>query len=175
MANELQLAVAHKSRLNTRGIGKAKTTSVNKKLSKTVEDLAVQQQGFPKTTVELSEEKSLQKPHADAAALTQADGGHKETQGWTTVKNTSKNGMDIDDDQQNSKNTQEKRSKRNINGYRNRAHTEITKCRKQFYPTPCQTTPSSKGSKETGYLTTTEQIKLRGAAAIKTVTEVVTP
>eukprot|EP00957_Ditylum_brightwellii_P096726 7366801-Ditylum_brightwellii.AAC.1 len=59
MAIKLQSPVAHKSSLNTRSIGKARTTSGHKKLSKTVEDLAVQQQGFPKGAVKLSEEKSL--------------------------------------------------------------------------------------------------------------------
>ena len=78
MANKPQSSIAHKSRLNTRGIGKARTTSVNKKLSKTVEDLAVQQQCFPGGTVELSEEKSLQKPPADASTLTLANIGMAE-------------------------------------------------------------------------------------------------
>eukprot|EP00957_Ditylum_brightwellii_P063640 4830701-Ditylum_brightwellii.AAC.1 len=49
------------------------------------------------------------------------------------------------------------------------------KHRKQFHPTPYQTIQTPKGSKETGYLNTAEHIKLRGAVAIKTVTEVVTP
>eukprot|EP00957_Ditylum_brightwellii_P003774 286671-Ditylum_brightwellii.AAC.1 len=37
----------------------------NKKLSKTVEDVAVNQQSFSEGVVELSEEKSLQRPPAD--------------------------------------------------------------------------------------------------------------
>ena len=98
MANKPQFSVAHKSRLNTRGIGKARTSSVNKKLPKTVEDLAVQQQDFPGYTVELLEEKSLQKPPVDDAVLNLADVEQKEIQEWTKVNNTSKNGMEIGDD-----------------------------------------------------------------------------
>eukprot|EP00957_Ditylum_brightwellii_P053125 4028055-Ditylum_brightwellii.AAC.1 len=75
MANEQQASVAHKTIQNARSIGKARTPSVNKKLSQTVEDLTGHQQGFLKDVVKLSEEKSLQKPSADATALTLADGG----------------------------------------------------------------------------------------------------
>eukprot|EP00957_Ditylum_brightwellii_P153819 11708002-Ditylum_brightwellii.AAC.1 len=105
MANKLQSSVAHKSRLNTRGTSKPRATSVNKKLSKTMEDLAVQQQGFPGYAVELLEEKSLQKPPADAAVLNLADVEKTETHGWNKANNTSKSGMDIDDDLQNSEKT----------------------------------------------------------------------
>eukprot|EP00957_Ditylum_brightwellii_P033869 2566708-Ditylum_brightwellii.AAC.1 len=78
MANKQRASVAHKTSQNVRSIGKARTTSVHKELSKTVEDLARHQQGFPKGTEELSEEKSLQKPPADTTVLTLADGGHRE-------------------------------------------------------------------------------------------------
>eukprot|EP00957_Ditylum_brightwellii_P039082 2954114-Ditylum_brightwellii.AAC.1 len=166
MANEQQASVAHKTSQNTRSIGKARTTSVDKKLSKTVEDFA---------GLKLSEEKSLQKPPVDATALTLADGGSTEKNRWTTVNNTSKTTMEIDDTHQQSKNKQEKSPNWNGNGYSNKTNTTTTQCRKRFHPTPYQTTQATKGSKEPGYLTTAEQIKLRGAVAIKTVTEVLTP
>eukprot|EP00957_Ditylum_brightwellii_P131390 10020636-Ditylum_brightwellii.AAC.1 len=47
--------------------------------------------------------------------------------------------------------------------------------RKQFHPTPYQTKQTPNLIKEKDYLSTEEQIKLRGAVAIGTATEVVTP
>eukprot|EP00957_Ditylum_brightwellii_P131428 10023846-Ditylum_brightwellii.AAC.1 len=88
MANEQQASVAHKTSQNARSISKARTPSVQKKLSQKVEDLAGQQQGFPEGVVKLSEDKSLQKPPTDATALTLADGGSTEKNEWTTVNNT---------------------------------------------------------------------------------------
>eukprot|EP00957_Ditylum_brightwellii_P020261 1529230-Ditylum_brightwellii.AAC.1 len=70
MANDQQTSGEHKMIQNARSISKASTPSVKKTLSKTVEDLAGLQQGFPKGTVKLLEEKSLQKPSTDAKALT---------------------------------------------------------------------------------------------------------
>eukprot|EP00957_Ditylum_brightwellii_P080478 6121272-Ditylum_brightwellii.AAC.1 len=84
MADEQQVSVAHKTIQNARSIIKARTPSVQKNLSQTVEDLAGHQQGFPKGAVKLSEEKSLQKPPANAKALTLADGGTTEEIEWTT-------------------------------------------------------------------------------------------
>eukprot|EP00957_Ditylum_brightwellii_P103609 7893786-Ditylum_brightwellii.AAC.2 len=81
MAYEQRLSVAHKTSQNTRSIGKSRTTNVHKKLSKTVKDLAGQQQGFPKGVVKLPEEKSLQKPPTDATVLSLADGGPTEKMG----------------------------------------------------------------------------------------------
>eukprot|EP00957_Ditylum_brightwellii_P096937 7382122-Ditylum_brightwellii.AAC.1 len=103
MANEQQASVAHKRIQNARSISKARTPSVNKKLSTTVEDLAGNQQGFPEGVVELSEEKLLQKPFVDAMTLTLADGGSMEETKWTTVNNTSKLAMQIDEAHQQSK------------------------------------------------------------------------
>eukprot|EP00957_Ditylum_brightwellii_P063641 4830701-Ditylum_brightwellii.AAC.2 len=107
MANEQQASVAHKTSQNARSIGKSRTIRVHKKLFKTVEDLAGQQQGFPECTVKLLEEKSSQKPPADAMSLTLADGGPTAENKWTTVNNTSKTAMEIDDAHQQSKNKQE--------------------------------------------------------------------
>eukprot|EP00957_Ditylum_brightwellii_P008833 670020-Ditylum_brightwellii.AAC.1 len=96
MADEQQTSSKHKLIQNTRSISKASTHSVRKKLSKTVEDLAGVQQGFPKGVVELSEEKSLQKPTADTKALTQANDGTMEENKWTMVNDLGKLAMGID-------------------------------------------------------------------------------
>eukprot|EP00957_Ditylum_brightwellii_P046558 3532809-Ditylum_brightwellii.AAC.1 len=65
MADEQQTPGTHKMTQNARITSNARGTLAKEKLSKTVEDLAGQQQGFPKGAIELSEEKSLQKPPAD--------------------------------------------------------------------------------------------------------------
>eukprot|EP00957_Ditylum_brightwellii_P158587 12071406-Ditylum_brightwellii.AAC.1 len=75
MADKQQTPGTHKTTQNTRITNNARGTLAKEKLSKTVEDLGVQQQGFPKGAVELLEEKSLQKPPADATALTLANFG----------------------------------------------------------------------------------------------------
>eukprot|EP00957_Ditylum_brightwellii_P116047 8853299-Ditylum_brightwellii.AAC.1 len=116
MANEQQASVTHKTIQNTRSIGKTRTPSVNKKLSQTVEDLAGHQQGFPKGVVELSEEKSSQKPPADATALTLADGGSKDKTKWTTVNNMGKSAMEIDEAHQQSKKKTKSSPKRRDRG-----------------------------------------------------------
>eukprot|EP00957_Ditylum_brightwellii_P131503 10030406-Ditylum_brightwellii.AAC.1 len=108
-------------------------------------------------------------------ALTLADGGLMEKNRWTTVNNTSKTTMEIDYAHQQSKNKQKKSPNWIGNGYSNKTNTTTPERRKRFQPTPYQKTQATKGSKETGYLTTAEQFKLHRAAAIKTVTEVVTP
>eukprot|EP00957_Ditylum_brightwellii_P003482 263546-Ditylum_brightwellii.AAC.1 len=60
-----QTAESHKTTTKgTKASGKH-DKHTNKKLSKTVEDFAVNQQSFLEGVVELSEEKSLQKPPAD--------------------------------------------------------------------------------------------------------------
>eukprot|EP00957_Ditylum_brightwellii_P171143 13028171-Ditylum_brightwellii.AAC.1 len=66
MADEQRTPGTHKMTQNARVTNNARVTLAKGKLSKTVEDLAVQQQGFPEGAVELLEEKSLQKPPADA-------------------------------------------------------------------------------------------------------------
>eukprot|EP00957_Ditylum_brightwellii_P108222 8256912-Ditylum_brightwellii.AAC.1 len=66
MANKQRTTSTHKTMQNTRITSNARGTLAIEKLSKTVEDLAVQQQSFPKGVVEFLEEKSLQKPPADA-------------------------------------------------------------------------------------------------------------
>eukprot|EP00957_Ditylum_brightwellii_P110760 8448236-Ditylum_brightwellii.AAC.2 len=96
MADDQQTSSKHKLIQNTRSISKASTPNVKKKLSKTVEDLAGHQQGFPEGTVELSEEKSLQKPPADAKALTLANNNTTEENEWTTVNNKRKLDMEVD-------------------------------------------------------------------------------
>eukprot|EP00957_Ditylum_brightwellii_P082487 6271441-Ditylum_brightwellii.AAC.1 len=53
MANEQRASIAHKRIQNARSISKVRTPSVQKKLSKTVEDLAGHQQGFPEGAVKL--------------------------------------------------------------------------------------------------------------------------
>eukprot|EP00957_Ditylum_brightwellii_P055926 4237668-Ditylum_brightwellii.AAC.1 len=97
MADDQQTPGKHKSIQNVRSITKASTPNVKKKLSKTVEDLAGQQQGFPEGTVELLEEKSLQKPPAGAKALTLANDDTTEENKWTTVNNTRKLAMEVDE------------------------------------------------------------------------------
>eukprot|EP00957_Ditylum_brightwellii_P198240 15105430-Ditylum_brightwellii.AAC.1 len=66
MADEQQTTGTHKTTQNARITSNARGTPAIEKLSKTVEDLVVEQQGFPEGVVELLEEKSLQKPPADA-------------------------------------------------------------------------------------------------------------
>eukprot|EP00957_Ditylum_brightwellii_P108797 8299349-Ditylum_brightwellii.AAC.1 len=66
MADKQQTTGTHKTMQNARITSNVRGMSTIEKLSKTVEDLAVQQQGFPEGAIELSEEKSLQKPSADA-------------------------------------------------------------------------------------------------------------
>eukprot|EP00957_Ditylum_brightwellii_P153334 11669564-Ditylum_brightwellii.AAC.1 len=65
MDGEQRTAVSHKK--TTKGTKESyeNGTHTRKKLSKTVEDFAVNKQSFPGGVVELSEEKSLQKPPAD--------------------------------------------------------------------------------------------------------------
>eukprot|EP00957_Ditylum_brightwellii_P104576 7968702-Ditylum_brightwellii.AAC.1 len=75
MADEQRTTGTHKTMQNSRITSNARGTLAKEKLPKTVEDLAVQQQGFPKGTVELLEEKPLQKPPADATVLTLANFG----------------------------------------------------------------------------------------------------
>eukprot|EP00957_Ditylum_brightwellii_P026617 2012631-Ditylum_brightwellii.AAC.1 len=66
MADKQRTTGTHKTTQNVRIMSNARGMLAIEKLSNTVEDLAVQQQGFPKGAVELLEEKSLQKPPADA-------------------------------------------------------------------------------------------------------------
>eukprot|EP00957_Ditylum_brightwellii_P200684 15298487-Ditylum_brightwellii.AAC.1 len=96
MADDQQTSGEHKTIQSVKSISKASAPSVKKKMSKTVEDLAGVQQGFPEGTVELLEETSLQKPPADAKALTLADGGTTKEIKWTTVNSTGKSAMEID-------------------------------------------------------------------------------
>eukprot|EP00957_Ditylum_brightwellii_P039943 3023775-Ditylum_brightwellii.AAC.1 len=83
--------------------------------------------------------------------------------------------MEIDDAHQQNKNKQKKSPNQNGNGYNSKANTTTPERRKRFHPAPYQATQTTKGSKEPGHLTIAEQIKLRGAVAIKSVTEAVTP
>eukprot|EP00957_Ditylum_brightwellii_P157817 12012177-Ditylum_brightwellii.AAC.1 len=62
-----------------------------------MEDLAVQQQGFHKGTVELSEEKSLQKPPADATKLTLANFGMADDNEWMTMTCKDKSDMEMEE------------------------------------------------------------------------------
>eukprot|EP00957_Ditylum_brightwellii_P072763 5530359-Ditylum_brightwellii.AAC.1 len=66
MADEQRATGTHKTTQHARITSNARGTPAIEKLSQTVGDLAVQQRGFPEGVVELSEEKSLQKPPADA-------------------------------------------------------------------------------------------------------------
>eukprot|EP00957_Ditylum_brightwellii_P084509 6426086-Ditylum_brightwellii.AAC.1 len=94
MADDQQTSGKHKSIQNARSISKASTPNVKKKLSKTMEDLAGHQQGLPKGAVKLLGEKSLQKPPADAKALTLANNDTTEENKWTTVNNKGKLDME---------------------------------------------------------------------------------
>eukprot|EP00957_Ditylum_brightwellii_P034225 2595233-Ditylum_brightwellii.AAC.1 len=85
MADEQQMSGTHKTTQNARISSNVRTTLAKEKLSKIVEDLAVQQQGFPKGAVELLEEKSLQKSPADTTALTLANFGMADDNKWTMV------------------------------------------------------------------------------------------
>eukprot|EP00957_Ditylum_brightwellii_P083918 6377941-Ditylum_brightwellii.AAC.1 len=82
---------------NARITSNARTTLVNEKLPKTVEDLAVQQQGFPEGAVELSEEKSSQKPPTDATALTLANIGMADENEWMAVNHKGKSDMEMEE------------------------------------------------------------------------------
>eukprot|EP00957_Ditylum_brightwellii_P199930 15240983-Ditylum_brightwellii.AAC.1 len=85
--------------------------------------------------VELSEEKSSQKPPADATALNLADIKKVMTQGLTQVNNTRKNGMDIDDDLWKRENTQDKHNNGKDNAQTNTVQREKIKSKKRFHPT----------------------------------------
>eukprot|EP00957_Ditylum_brightwellii_P206298 15347730-Ditylum_brightwellii.AAC.1 len=161
MANDQQTSGKHKMIQNTRSISKASTPSVKKKLSKTVEYLAGLQQGFPKGTVELLEEKSLQKPPANTTALTLADGGTTEEIEWTTVNNTGKLANEIDEAYKQSKEKPASSTKRKEQGNSNIITTPILERRKRFHPMPYQTKQAPKASEEKDYLNTAEQIKLQ--------------
>eukprot|EP00957_Ditylum_brightwellii_P003082 235312-Ditylum_brightwellii.AAC.1 len=65
--------------------------------------------------------------------------------------------------------------KRRDKGNNNSINTPTLERRKRFHPMPYQTKQATKASKQKDYLSTAEQIKLQGVAAIDTVTEVVTP
>eukprot|EP00957_Ditylum_brightwellii_P098530 7505805-Ditylum_brightwellii.AAC.1 len=75
----------------------ARGMQAKEKLSKTVEDLAVQQQGFPKGTVELLEEKSSQKPPVDATALTLAKFGLTDDNEWMMMTHKGKLDMEMEE------------------------------------------------------------------------------
>eukprot|EP00957_Ditylum_brightwellii_P105065 8008012-Ditylum_brightwellii.AAC.1 len=75
MADKQRTPGTHKMTQNARITNNVRGMLAKEKLPKTVEDLAVQQQDFSKGAVELSEEKFLQKPPADATALTLANFG----------------------------------------------------------------------------------------------------
>eukprot|EP00957_Ditylum_brightwellii_P057400 4352272-Ditylum_brightwellii.AAC.1 len=97
MADEQRTPGTHKTTQNARITNNARVTLAKGKLSKTVEDLTVQQQGFPEGTVELLEEKSLQKPSADATALTLANFGLADDNEWTTVPCKGKSDMEMEE------------------------------------------------------------------------------
>eukprot|EP00957_Ditylum_brightwellii_P066839 5072596-Ditylum_brightwellii.AAC.1 len=97
MADKQHTSGEHKSIQKGRSTRKASTPQVRKKLSKTVEDLTGHQQGFLKGAVKLLEEKSLQKPPADAKALTLANNDMAEENEWTTVNNKGKLDMEVDE------------------------------------------------------------------------------
>eukprot|EP00957_Ditylum_brightwellii_P120951 9224880-Ditylum_brightwellii.AAC.1 len=96
MADEQQTTGTHKTTQNARIMNNARGTLAKEKLSKTVEDLAVQHQGFPKGAVELSEEKSLQKPPADATALSLANFGMADDNEWMTMTCKGKSDMEME-------------------------------------------------------------------------------
>eukprot|EP00957_Ditylum_brightwellii_P093499 7120328-Ditylum_brightwellii.AAC.1 len=97
MADKQQTPSTHKTTQNVRITNNARVTLVKGKLSKTVEDLAVQQQGFPEGAVELLEEKSLQKPPADATSLTLANFGMTDDNKWTMVTCKGKSDMEMEE------------------------------------------------------------------------------
>eukprot|EP00957_Ditylum_brightwellii_P080573 6128883-Ditylum_brightwellii.AAC.1 len=90
MADEEQMSSKHKSIQIARSISKASTPNVRKKLSKTVEELAGHQQGFPEGVVEFLEEKSSQKPPVEAKALILANNDIVEENEWTMVNSKGK-------------------------------------------------------------------------------------
>eukprot|EP00957_Ditylum_brightwellii_P083067 6314441-Ditylum_brightwellii.AAC.1 len=65
MYGEQRTAVWHKTTTKGTKSSDENGTHTRKKFSKTVEDFAVNQQSFRGVVVELSEEKSLQKPPVD--------------------------------------------------------------------------------------------------------------
>eukprot|EP00957_Ditylum_brightwellii_P025777 1949838-Ditylum_brightwellii.AAC.1 len=65
MDGEQRMGELHKTTTKGTKVSDKLGKHTNKKLSKTVEDFAVNQQCFPEGVVELSDEKSLQKPPAD--------------------------------------------------------------------------------------------------------------
>eukprot|EP00957_Ditylum_brightwellii_P039915 3022008-Ditylum_brightwellii.AAC.1 len=97
MADEQRTSCTHKITQNTRITSNARITLVNEKLPKTVEDLAGHQQGFPEGAVELLEEKSLQKPPADATVLTLANIDMVDENEWTTMTCKGKKDMEMEE------------------------------------------------------------------------------
>eukprot|EP00957_Ditylum_brightwellii_P069116 5246987-Ditylum_brightwellii.AAC.1 len=97
MADEQQTTGTHKTTQNARITSNARGTLAKEKLPKTVENLAVQQQGFPEGAVELSEEKSLQKPPADATALTMANFSMADDNKWMTMTRKGKLDTEIEE------------------------------------------------------------------------------
>eukprot|EP00957_Ditylum_brightwellii_P080961 6158508-Ditylum_brightwellii.AAC.1 len=175
MADKQHTSGAHKLIQNTRTTSKASTPQVRKKMSKTVEDLAGHQQGFPKGTVKLSEEKSLQKPPAKAMALTLANNDMAEENKWTTVNNKGKSDMEVEEAVQLGEERPEGTLKRKETSNGHTRTTPSLEQRKQFQPTPHHAKQAPKTIRETDFQTAAEQIKLRGATAIEKAMEVVTP
>eukprot|EP00957_Ditylum_brightwellii_P007428 562220-Ditylum_brightwellii.AAC.1 len=97
MADEQQTPGTHKMTQNTRITNNARGTLAKEKLTKTVEDLDIQQQGFPEGAVEVSEEKSLQKPPADDTALTLAKFGMVDDNEWMMMTCKGKSDMEMEE------------------------------------------------------------------------------
>ena len=100
------------------------------KLIKIVEDLAVQQQGFPKGAVELLEEKSSQKPPADTTVLTRQHHHDATDNNWTTVKRNRNNAMTLEDKAENQTNPNESTPKRKGNNLFGEASQRTTERKK---------------------------------------------
>eukprot|EP00957_Ditylum_brightwellii_P150416 11454009-Ditylum_brightwellii.AAC.1 len=175
MADEQRTSGARKLIQNARTTSKTSTPQVRKKLSKTVEDLAGHQQGFPKGAAKLSEEKSLQKPPADPKVLTLANNDMTEEKEWTTVNNKGKSDMEVEEAAQLGKERPEGTPKRKETSNGHTRTTPSLEQRKRFQPTPYHMKQAPKTIKETDFQTVAEQIKLRGATAIDKATEVVIP
>ena len=121
---------SHKTTTNGTKASDEHDKQTTKKLSKTVEDFADYQQSFPEGVVELSEEKSLQKPPADTTVLTRQHQTDAMVNNWKTVTRNRSNAMAIDDTNENQNspnNSTPKRKGNNLFGVTTQQTTERKK------------------------------------------------
>ena len=146
-----------------------------KKLSKTVEDFAVNQQSFPEGVVELSEEKSSQKPPADTTVLTRQHQQDATDNDWKTVNRNRNNAMTLEDTVENHTNPNDSTPKRKGNNIFGDVSQQTTDRKKRFQPRSTAETKAQQALTEANFKTAAEMMKERGAEAIDATTEVVTP